>query len=1331
MVKETETPIGAMPEVTTRAIYRHACPNCGGPISDSRLLLKVPCEECIPEEELRRYRDILDAARDKLRRMKILYSMIRREGRLRVLLEEEKKFRDFEHFFEKATRGFKMWSAQKTWARRLLRRESFSIIAPTGMGKTVFSLIASLYKVEEAKSKNKKIYLAFPTTPLLLQAWKRLLQFAENAGLKVCSEGSQEVGDCIRVICIHGKLSKKEREELIERIKKGDFDILLTTSAFLHKHAGEMPRGVYELIVMDDVDAVLRSGKAVRRLLNIIGFDDKDIDLGLELIKLRAKLALAREEEAEKLRSRIQELHEAVNKAKKSIETILIVNSATGRPRGVYPKLFKVFLDFEAGSKPEAIRNVVDSYLYPAGKSVEDVAIEVCLRLKDGILVFVPIDKGVEYAEHLASKLRELGIAAEAFHAKKSIKLIEDFASGKLNALVGVATYYGTMVRGLDLPERAKYVVFVGVPRHKFSSRLENVSPLDILRMLLLVREVLEGERKNAVDVLVGRLSKRLRTLSPGALLKLRDLFSQVVATGLKGDEPPVLVDLYRAYELLREALKEPEVWDKLSGIGEVAIVREGEEMYILIPDVATYIQASGRCSRLYPGGITKGLAVVVVDDERLFRGLARRMRWIFEGFKFVDFSGLNLDELVKEIESERAEVARIIRGEVKPEKQLELVKTAMLIVESPNKAKTIANFFGKPSIRVFGEGLQAYEVTVGNYVLTIVASGGHVYDLVVDPRPPEAEKHGHLYGVIAIGEGSSRRFIPIYTDIKKCPAGHQFTDETDKCPKCELPAQRKQKIIEVLRKLASEVDEVLIGTDPDAEGEKIAWDLRVLLEPYANEVRRVEFHEVTRRALLEALANPRDFNVRLVEAQIVRRVEDRWLGFSLSELVQKYAWLKYCMNYLYKKREVLGESINVKEVCCNPNRNLSAGRVQTPVLGFIVKEFEKSKKPEYSKYIVNVVVEGGRRLTVTLNFEDALKAGMIDLKGRVKDYPPVEIKVVEEREEVVNPPPPFTTDMLLEEASRLLGFSAMKTMDIAQDLFETGLITYHRTDSTRVSDVGIDVARQYLEDRYGPNYTDVFKPRTWGVGGAHEAIRPTRPVDADRLSELMHEGAIVVVGRITRDHLRLYDLIFRRFIASQMKPATVKKQKLHVRIGSLEHPLEVEVVTDIVDKGYLEIYENIEVQCESLGKPGTTLSGYIEEGVKVLKHPLPRYHDVVRWMKENGIGRPSTYAKIIQTIVDRKYVRTSKKGKALVAMERGIQVYNFLSEFFGDIVGVEVTRKLEENMDRIERGELDYQELLNQLYNEVEARILSEDRQKAIEKSLENELKACDRDVQ
>lgn len=1267
----------------------------------------------MPPDRFQEVLSKIDKKADRVEMFKVYYSYSTREGGLKKLLDEEQALKCFEAFFEKATRGYKVWSAQRTWARRLLSGESFSIIAPTGMGKTVFSLIAALFKALQAKPQGRKVYLAFPTKPLLLQACKKMLAFASNAGIDICSEDKWGDDNCLKVICIHSKLYKKERELHINRLKSGDFDILLTTSAFIHKHWDILPKGVYSLIIMDDVDAVLRSAKAVRRLLNLIGLDDNYIDRGLELIKVRAKIRALPGEEAEKLKSSLLELEEIIKKARERVNSVsLIVNSATGKPRGIYHKLFGIFLGFEAGSKPEAIRNIIDVYTVPGNGDSESVLIEILNKLRDGVLVLVPADKGIEYAEYLANNLKRLGMKVEAFHAKKQANLIEKFARGEIEVLVGVATYYGILVRGLDLPERVKYVVFVGVPRHRFSSRLESVGPMDILRMLIAVRDVLAGEEKNEVDLLIGRISRRLRMLSQGALLAVRERLVEAIGRGSTEEETPLVADLYRAYKILEQVLSRHDVVEKLSKLGEIALVEENGELYVLIPDVATYIQASGRCSRLYPGGITKGLSIVIVDNEKLLSGLAKRLKWIFEGFKFVRLEDLKLSEIVKEIEREREAVKRILSGEEKPSSQLELIKTALLVVESPNKARTIANFFGKPSVRIVGNSLKTYEIAIGNYILSIVASGGHVYDLVVDPgKPPEADNNAYLHGILVSEVNSKgKEFVPIYTDIKKCSCGYQFTDDNlNRCPRCQTEVTsftRKIGVIEALRKLAREVDVVLIGTDPDSEGEKIAWDIRVLLEPYADKIQRIEFHEVTRRAVLNAILNPRDFYIRLVEAQIIRRVEDRWLGFSLSRLLQKYAWPLYCMNYLYSKNK-----INDYKLCCEPNRNLSAGRVQTPVLGFIISEYAKTKTPENTNYVLVIELEDGKILSTVVNYNFVDKLGIIDERGKIRAYPKVVITVLKEIEADVQPPPPFTTDSLLEEASRRLGFSATKTMELAQDLFEMGFITYHRTDSTRVSEAGIEIARQYLEERYGhQRVTDFFRPRAWSERGAHEAIRPTRPIDSDHIAELIKEGAIVVVGRLTKDHLRLYDLIFRRFIASQMKPARARKQRYKLELISTngsKYSIEDEAVYEIVDRGFLEVYETLPIQIAKLGEVGSSREGSVID-VKRLKYPLPKVHDVVKWMKEKGIGRPSTYAKIIQTIIDRKYAIVSKRYKALVALQRGIFVYKFLTKFFGDTLSVEMTRKLEEMMDQVEQGKKDYQSVLEQLYTEVTNSIIS-----------------------
>lgn len=1279
-------------------IYRHACFNCGGDISDLRLRYRAPCEKCLLDDLFHALKQETSNKNDLLEVLE-LYTKYSKRGRLAEVIAEEKLVREFDEFFRKTMGGFQPWSAQLTWARRALRGQSFSIIAPTGMGKTSFSLVLGLFYTLRLREKQGSVLLAFPTTTILLQAYSKLVAFAKNLGVPICGEESP--GNCVRVLVLHGKMNKRDKEISLSRLANGDFDILLTTSAFIHKNhelvmqAGQ--KNPFKLIVMDDVDAVLRSGKAVKRLLNIIGISDDQIELGLTLIKLRARLSTLKEEERDKVLRDLEEVEKSLKAGKSKINTVVIVNSATGKPRGLYTKLFKVFLNFEAGSKPEAIRNIVDAYVEPVGK-IEDEVITLVKKLGDGILVFVPLDKGIEYAEYIAALLRENGVKAEAFHSKKSHKILEEFSKGNIDVLVGVATYYGVMVRGVDFPQRVKYAIFAGTPRHKFSSKIEDVSPTDVIRLLNTVINVMEGVEKEELSRLAARLSSRLRRISPGAVAKLREDLTKLLR-GEPVEETPLLRDLREAVSTLKQLLSREDVWVKLMQVGDIGVVKERDQYYLLIPDAATYVQASGRTSRLYPGGLTKGLSIVIVDDKRLLNGLVRRMRWYYEGFEMRPLSEIDIEKLKGIIEEERKRVKDILEGRIPPGKIENLVKSVLLVVESPNKAKTIANFFGRPSVRIIRDVIQAYEVAVGNYILTVVASGGHIYDLVVDEPLKNLhhmyERGENIYGILKLGE----RFIPIYTDIKKCSNGHQFMEDSmEACPRCgSRDVVRKLRIIEALRELASEVDMVLIGTDPDVEGEKIGWDLMLLLKPFARSVSRVEFHEITRRALQEAISSPRDFDIGLVEAQIVRRIEDRWLGFSLSKMVQRYMWTEYCYETRSKK----------PRNCCEPNRNLSAGRVQTPVLKYIVEETDArrdKKNWRYELVVETVETKQPARFSVLLTYPEASLIGLTEEPESAIGKKCL-VEVTDLREETLNPLPPYTTDTLLEDASRLLGVTSTKAMELAQDLFELGLITYHRTDSTRISDVGLSVARQYLEEVFGESYKEVFKPRTWGTGGAHEAIRPTRPVDARRLEELIREGVIVLAKRITRDHLRLYDLVFRRFIASQIVPARVKYADITLKLGDLKITKLLPV--KIVEEGYLRFYNNLGEIMALPEEVGMVIEAVIADA-KPRPPPLLRHHDVIKWMKENGIGRPSTYAKIVQTIIDRGYVITTNKSKALIPTKKGRKLLDFLEKEFANVVSVNTTRILEEKMSSVERREKDYQDVLKEIFREVNDNIES-----------------------
>lgn len=1275
-----------------RGVYFYTCPNCGGPTGDDRLLTRLPCPKCLDKRVA--VEDIVE-----------VYELLRKNGRLRedsdlaFYARVEQEARKVEELFEKAT-GSRLWSAQRMWVRRVLKGKSFAIIAPTGVGKTTFGVLMAVYFA----SKGEKSYIILPTTPLVMMVEEKARKLAEAAGVPA------------KILAIHSKLKARERRERLRRFLEADFDILITTSRFLISRLDTIKAVAkkfngFRFVFVDDVDAVLKSGKSVDAVLQVVGFTEEDIRLGLEMLKLQRELArlpqkLQKVESREKAReiveeyySKLRNLQEKIEEARKKT-SVLVVSSATGRPRGARVRLFKVLLGFEAGSRSETLRNIVDAYTFPDHPSkLEEKVVEIVERLGDGGLVYVPVDKGVEYAEKLAELLRSRGIAAEAF-TSKNYSALERFRRGKTSVLVGVAIYYGVAVRGLDLPERIRYAVFAGVPRLKFSAKFEDPHPVNVLRALGLLVEYGPKDVSQKAEELLARLRRIVQRLSQAALAKL----AEELRSGKL--ESAYANTFFEAVKFIREALRREDVWRSLEEAPDIAIVREGGKAYILIPDVATYIQASGRTSRLYAGGITKGLSVIVADNSKLLEGLIRRTRWWVEA-EWRRFEELDLPKLLREIDEDREKVRAVVEGRVKPSEARELVKTALMVVESPNKARTIASFFGRPSSRQVGP-LKVYEVSTGDYVLLITASGGHVYDLVkpVKPTPKISEnwlmdmlqgsvegvdwsRAVNVQGIVYDGEN----YLPVYGPILRCiVCGNQWTPDPaepsslERCPRCGSPFIRNSwEVVKALRDLASEVDVVLIGTDPDTEGEKIGWDVASLLAPMAKSIARIEFHEITRKAILEALRNPRPFKESLVEAQIVRRVEDRWIGFTLSPILWLEFWPKFCKALLSKRKKL---PPSIVERCREPNYNLSAGRVQTPVLGWIVDRYEKYR--ETLQRLYRLTLENG--LVVEFLEKEIGRVRREELVGEK-----VEIEVVGERVEEVKPLPPYTTDAMLADAASRLRLGAPEIMKLAQDLFELGFITYHRTDSVRVSEAGIAVAREYLREVYGDNYRDVFVARHWGTGGAHEAIRPTRPIDAKRLRQLVEEGVIQPARPLTRYHYALYDLIFRRFIASQMKAGKVLVKTVKVRLRGVEKTLELR--TKVVEPGFLEFYQPFRID------PDVESGVYRVADVNVVRwSPYPPYTqaDVVRLMKERGIGRPSTYAKIIETLLKRKYVKQVARKGYLVSTVLGRAVYKFLTDRFAKLVSEETTRRLQEEMDRIEEGLRDYREVLKEILEEL-----------------------------
>ena len=1029
----------------------------------------------------------------------------------------DKLLKEFETLFKK-TIG-EMRSIQKFWARRVFFGESFAAVAPTGIGKTSFGILMAIFLA----NMKKRSYMIFPTTILVNQAVERIKEFCSKLGMNVCLN---EKNDGLVVAFYHGNLKKAEKEKFFEILKDKSYDILITTTAFLPKNFKDIGT-TFDFIFVDDVDAVLKASKNVDRILILLGF------------------------------------HKTKEGWKGKARGVLMVSTATAK-KGEKANLFRELLNFDVGSTTYAVRNVEDIAINSA--EIADLKRILKLMGKGGIIYA----RRSEDAERIYEELKDdfkIGIVSAT--SKKDYELFE---RGEIDYLVGTAYFYGTLVRGLDLPERIRFVVFHHAPT--FRIRIEDIDDISVKMLRVLALIFRDDER-------VKKFIPYLSSLSDKQQRELKEILKELISKG--------------GYE-------EKDV-----------VVRANE---VIFPDLRTYIQGSGRASRLFAGGITKGASFLLEDDRDVLNAFVERAKYYDIEFKSLD--QIDIDALIKEIDETRDRFRK--RGEAE-----DIIRPTLFIVESPTKAKQIAKFFGQPTIKIFrydDRVALAYEVPTTDRVLLITASLGHMTDLITNKA---------FHGVEV-----DHVFRPIYASIKKCrDCLYQFTEEKVICPKCGSGNIDDSKSrIELLRKLAKQAGNVIIGTDPDAEGEKIAWDIKNLLTN-CGEIKRAEFHEVTRKAIVNALNNLRDIDENLVKAQIVRRIEDRWIGFVLSQK--------------------LWDVFN--------NRNLSAGRAQTPVLGWIIKRAEENKE----KKKVAVIDEIG-----------------ISIENWDKEEIELNISLIEEREESKTPLPPYTTDTMLNDANSILKLSANETMRIAQELFESGLCTYHRTDSTTVSDVGLRIAKEYLGDD--------FVGRRWEKEGAHECIRPTRAVDRYSLERLIQEG-VISVENLTWKHLALYDLIFRRFMASQCRNFDVKIRKYRIEYDG--RVLEEERVVDAKGKAY-ELYKSVWIK-KPLPEGKFRFKAKI---IKVPRAPLYTQSDIVALMKQKGIGRPSTYATIIEKLFLRNYV--IEKNRKLIPTKIGRRVFNYLSKNYGKFVSEERTRALEEKMDRVEKGLADYSEILRELYDEI-----------------------------
>lgn len=846
--------------------------------------------------------------------------------------------------------------------------------------------------------------------------------------------------------------------------------------------------------------------------------------------------------------------------------------------------------------------------------------------LGPGGLVFVSQMGGRTQALELLKRLEEAGVkAAKALTtSRRAVRLMRE---GKVDVIVGMASRYGKIVRGLDMPERIWYTVFLGVPGRRIGLLHALQSPRRLVSALLYMDE--HGDKEAGMTA--KKILKLLNVVGSDALVQSA-LAGKIEATGPLAE----LVSLVSEWSLRAKRFFQEHVPPgQTIRVGGYTISNMGGKLFHESPDLPTYIQGSGRASRLYKMVMTKGLSIVIDDSPERIGVLSDRMKFYTTSI-LIPFEEVDLEKVYKEAKASRRGEGRRVS-----------VESVLFVVESPTKARTIAWFWGRPARRRLGR-LVVYETAVSDpesgkvYLISITSTKGHILDLASD------EDLG-IYGVL---RGENGEYKPVYASIKRClRCGTVFVNTTGVCPRCGEDSAILDSWDRLTRiaRLAYDAERVIIATDPDTEGEKIAYDVYLMVKPYNKNIERAEFHEVTPTAILEALRNPRGISLRLVHAQLFRRILDRWIGFTLSQ----HLW------------DVYGK------------RWYGAGRVQTPVLGWIIDRYKEWK--ESLGYIAYA-----RMLEGKIRARFYTKEKEIADKLRRAESHVVKVKEASHRVEDKNPPPPYTTDALLYDASVKLGLQAEFAMKLLQELFEMGLITYHRTDSTRISGAGIGVAKAYLSKK---GMLNEFYPRQWGSGGAHEAIRPTRPIDSEELARMASDGSLPIQGFLTYWHLRMYDLIFRRFIASQMKPSKARITRLKLELDGLLET-EMELMT-WWNGGFLKAVKGEppeETVRIDLGQTYNAEVIVIRSGLV----PLYRSGDLVILMKKHGIGRPSTYASAIVANKRHGYVIESKKRRYLIPTKSGMTVYSHLVQNFPELVSLETSRHMERTMELIEAGSLD-----------------------------------------
>ena len=562
--------------------------------------------------------------------------------------------------------------------------------------------------------------------------------------------------------------------------------------------------------------------------------------------------------------------------------------------------------------------------------------------------------------------------------------------------------------------------------------------------------------------------------------------------------------------------------------------------------------------------------------------------------------------------------MAAVKSGKSKAKSPSSKSNKTLVIVESPSKAKTIGKYLGSR--------------------YNVIASVGHVRDL------PKSK----------LGIDIDDNFEPQYISIRG-----------------------KGDLIKSLKKEASKASKVYLATDPDREGEAISWHLAFLLDLDPEEACRIEFNEITKDTIKEAIKHPRKINMGLVDAQQARRVLDRLVGYQISPLL----WRKV-------------------------RKGLSAGRVQSAALKIICdreREIEKFEPKEF--WNITAEFKKGKKFQAKLAEANGKKI-LVENKAQndniIKELNSGEFTVsdVKEKIRMQKPYPPFTTSSLQQDAGNKLNFNAKKTMMIAQQLYEgvdvkgrgtTGLITYLRTDSVRVSDAAKQAAKELIVSKFGAEYSanNIFSNKKKDIQDAHEAIRPA-------IIELEPE---LIKDSLTADQFKLYKLIWNRFMASQMSQS--KSNSMQVSIANGIYGFKANG-SELLFDGFRRLYNTADDEgaklLPSLEKD-EKLKAESLKGEQSFTQPPARYTEasLVKELEDKDIGRPSTYAPIVSTLTERKYVGREKK--ALKPTELGFLVNDLMEEYFKDIVDAGFTANMENRLDDVEVGSQKWKDLISEFY--------------------------------